>query len=291
MFTAITVLTLALTGAVSTTRRGSILTCFVITYCVTSVIGGYISTKLYIQMNGKAWSRCVFLAAFLFPLPVSMVFAWANSVAIAHGSISALPFTTILTISFLYAFICLPLTLIGGLLAKRYAKKDMEAPVRTTKVAREIPTEIPFYANRISMMILAGFLPFTAIYVELYYVFKCMWGHQLYTMFGVLFCAFALMIIVTSFITVALLYFQLSREDHRWWWRSFVNAGMGGVYLYAYSFYFYFFDSGMTGFLQTSFYFGYMTIISFAMFLILGSTGFRLSLAFVKYIYSRVKCD
>jgi hypothetical protein len=117
------------------------------------------------------------------------------------------------------------------------------------------------------------------------------WGHQLYTMFGVLFCAFALVLIVTSFITVALLYFQLSREDHRWWWATFINAGMGGVYLYAYSFYFYFYESGMTGFLQASFYFGYMAIISFAMFLILGSTGFRLSLMFVKYIYSRVKCD
>jgi hypothetical protein len=289
--TSMTVLTLALTGFVSTTRRGSILTCFVIVYCLTSIIGGYISTKLYFQMNGKAWARCVFLSALLFPLPVAIVFSWANSVAMAHGSISALPFTTIVTIGFLYAFVSLPLTMLGGLFAKQYAKKDMEAPVRTTKVAREIPTELPFYTNRFFRMLLAGNLPFTAIYVELHYVFKCVWGHQLYTMFGVLFCAFALVLIVTSFITVALLYFQLSREDHRWWWATFINAGMGGVYLYVYSFYFYFYESGMTGFLQASFYFGYMAIISFAMFLILGSTGFRLSLMFVKYIYSRVKCD
>jgi len=289
--TAFTVLGLALTGGVSTTRRGSILACGVITYSFTSIIGGYLSTRLFFQMNGKMWARCVLLTALLFPFPVAVVFAWANSVAMAHGSISALPISTIFTISCLYVFICLPLTLLGGILAKQYAKKDLDAPTRTTKVAREIPTETPFYSNRLSMMLISGFLPFTAIYVELHYIFTSLWGHQVYTMFGVLFCAFTLLVIVTSAITVSLLYFQLSREDHRWWWSTFTNGGMVGVFLFGYSFYFYFFNSGMSGFLQASFYFGYMTIISFAVFLMLGSSAFRLSLLFIKYIYSRVKCE
>lgn len=291
MTTCFIILLLALSGRVSTTRRGSILACAVITYTLTSIVGGYISTKLYFQMNGKAWARTVVVSAILFPAPVTAVFAWANSVAMAHGSISALPFGTIVTIICLYALVCLPLTLLGGLLAKQYAKKDLEAPTRTTKVAREIPSEIPVYSNRYTFMAVAGFLPFTAIYVELHYVFTSMWGHQVYTMFGVLFCAFCLLVIVTSAITVSLIYFQLSREDHRWWWSAFINGGMIGLFIYGYSFYFYFFNSGMTGFLQASFYFGYMSILSFAIFLMLGSAGFRLSLMFVKYIYGRVKCD
>jgi len=289
--TTFAVLMLAVTGRVSTTRRGSILACAVIMYSLTSVIGGYTSTKLYFQMNGKAWARCVLLTALIFPAPVTTVFAWANSVAMAHGSISALPIGTIFTIGSLYAFVCVPLTLLGGIFAKQYAKKDMEAPTRTTKVAREIPTEFPLHTSRFSMTMIAGFLPFTAIYVELHYIFTSMWGHQIYTMFHVLICAFVLLVIVTSAITVALLYFQLSREDHRWWWSTFTNGGMIGFFLYAYSFYFYFCTSGMSGFLQASFYFGYMAIVSFAVFLMLGSAGFSVSLAFVKYIYSRVKCD
>ena len=291
LLTVFIVLILALTGKVSTTRRGSILACTVINYALTSVVGGYVSTRLYFQMNGKAWARCVIVSALLFPLPTTIVFAWANSVAMAHGSISALPIGTILSMLCLYGFISLPSTLLGGILAKQYGKKDMEAPTRTTKVAREIPTEGPMYSNRFNFMLIAGFLPFTAIYVELHYTFTSMWGHQLYTMFGVLFCAFVLLVIVTSAITISLIYFQLSREDHRWWWSAFINGGMIGVFIYAYSFYFYFYHSGMSGFLQTSFYFGYMAIISFAIFLMLGSTGFHFSLMFVKYIYSRVKCD
>jgi len=176
-------------------------------------------------------------------------------------------------------------------MAKNYASSDFNAPTRTTKVAREIPTEIPWYRGRAFQVLIAGFLPFSAIYIELHYIFASMWGHQIYTLFGILFLAFVLLVTVTSFITVALLYFQLAREDHRWWWATYFNGGMTGLFIYLYSFYFYFRRSGMSGVLQGSFYFGYMAIVSFAFFLMLGSAGFQFSLVFVKYIYSRIKSD
>lgn len=284
-------LCLALTGMISTTRRGSILAGVVVLYCLTSVVAGYTSVRLYRQMNEKNWVRCILITAALFPSPVVAVFMWVNSVAIAHGSTSALPFTTILTVTALYIFLAFPLTVFGGIMAKNYSSPDFNAPTRTTKVAREIPTEIPWYRSRPFQVLIAGFLPFSAIYIELHYIFASMWGHQIYTLFGILLLAFILLVIVTSFITVALLYFQLAREDHRWWWASYINGGMTGLFIYAYSFYYYFHRSGMNGVLQTSFYFGYMAIISFAFFLMLGSAGFQFSLVFVKYIYSRVKCD
>merc|ERR1719223_1037983 len=291
MITTLLILLLALSGVISTTKKGSILAATFVIYSLMSAVGGYSSTKLFFQMNGKTWARCVLLTALLFPLPVVLVFSWVNSVAILHGSTSALPFGAIVTLAGLYGFISVPLTLVGGIMAKNYAPKDMQAPTRTTKVAREIPTEVPWFKGRATQMLIAGFLPFSAIYIELHYIFASMWGHQIYTLFGILLCAFVLLVIVTSSITVSLLYFQLSREDHRWWWATFINGGMIGFFIYAYSFYFYFHRSGMSGLLQSTFYFGYMAIISFAFFLMLGSAGFQFSLVFVKYIYGRVKCD
>ena len=282
---------LALTSTISTNRRGSILSGLVILYCLTCGIGSFVSTRLYFQMNGKAWVRCVLFTAALFPAPVAVVFMWVNTIALAHGSTSALPFSTLFTIAAIYALIAFPLAVTGGILAKNYASHDFNAPTRTTKVAREIPTEVPWYRSRPFQMVISGFLPFSAIYIELHYIFASMWGHQIYTLFGILFFAFTLLIIVTSFISVALLYFQLAREDHRWWWSTFINAGMTGIFIYAYSFFYYFHRSGMTGVLQSSFYFGYMSIVSFAFFLMLGSAGFHTSLLFVKHIYARVKCD
>jgi len=263
----------------------------VVLYCLTSVVGGYTSIRLYRQMNGRDWVRCTLLQAGLFPAPVVTVFLWVNTVALFHGSTSALPFTAILTVTALYLLVSLPTTVFGAILAKNHANPDFCAPTRTTKVAREIPSEVTWYRGRSFQVLIAGFLPFSAIYIELHYIFASMWGHQIYTLFGILLIAFCLLVTVTSFITVALLYFQLAREDHRWWWASYINGGMTGLFIYIYSFFYYFHRSGMSGMLQSSFYFGYMAVISFAFFLMLGSAGFQFSLVFVKYIYSRIKCD
>ena len=43
---------------------------------------------------------------------------------------------------------------------------------------------------------MAGFLPFSAIYIELHYIFASLWGHKIYTLFGILFLAFIMLIIV-----------------------------------------------------------------------------------------------
>lgn len=284
-------LCLALTGIISTTRRGSILAGCVVLYCLTSFIGGYTAVRLFRQMKQTNWVQCIITTALLFPAPCTFVFLWVNSIALAHGSTSALPVTAILTVTALFIFIAFPLTVFGGIVAKNYSSADFAAPTRTSKVPREIPTEFPWYRSRPFQVVIAGFLPFSAIYIELHYIFASMWGHQIYTLFGILLLAFLLLVVVTSFISVALLYFQLAREDHRWWWAAYVNGGMTGVFIYAYSFYYYFHRSGMSGVLQSSFYFGYMLIMSFGFFLMLGSAGFQFSLIFVKYIYSRVKCD
>jgi hypothetical protein len=242
-------------------------------------------------MTGKNWVRCVLITALLFPAPVVAVFVWVNTVAITRGSTSALPFTAILTITELYIFISFPLTVVGGILAKNYANAEFNAPTRTTSVAHEIPKEIPWYQGRVPQGLIAGFLPFSVIYVELHYVLASMWGHKINPFFGILLLVFILLLIATSFNTVALLYYQLAREDHRWWWATYINGGMTGVFIYFYSFHYFFHRSQMGGMLQGSFYFGYMAVISFAFFLMLGSVGFQSSLVFVKYIYSRVKCE
>ena len=80
---------------------------------------------------------------------------------------------------------------------------------------------------------MTGFLPFSAISIELHYIFASVWGHKVYTLYGILFLAFGLLTLVTSFITIALTYFQLAAEDHRWWWRSFLSGGMVGAFIYA----------------------------------------------------------
>lgn len=164
--------------------------------------------------------RNVLLTGGLFCGPLFMTFCILNTIAIAYSSTAALPFGTIVVIVLIWTLVTSPL-LVFGAIAGKSSRIEFQAPCRTTKYPREIP-ELRWYRNTIPQMAMAGFLPFSAIYIELYYIFASVWGHKIYTIYSILFIVFIILLIVTAFATVALTYFQLAAEDHEWWWRYFL---------------------------------------------------------------------
>jgi len=274
-------------------NRGAMYTAAVVLYALTAGTAGFVSAHLYCRLAGQSgrWAATLVLSATLFPVPLFLMFIFVNTVAISYDSQAALPFGSIMVILAIWLLVTLPLNVIGGILGRNAAKgRDFGAPCRTNKIAREIPPVV-WYRQGPTQVFMAGFLPFSAIYIELHYIFASVWGHKLYTLYGILLIAFLLLVIVTAFITVALTYFQLALEDHRWWWRSLLCGGSTGLFIYAYCFFYYFGRSGMFGFLQTSFFFGYMLIASYAAFIMLGTVGWASSLLFVRRIYRAIKCD
>ena len=87
------------------------------------------------------------------------------------------------------------------------------------------------------------------------------------------------------------LWFQLDDIDVFVFHRSFLCGGSTGLFIYGYCLYYYYARSDMSGFMQTSFFFGYMACICYGFFLMLGSVGFRASLLFVRHIYRSIKCE
>jgi transmembrane 9 superfamily member 3 len=138
---------------------------------------------------------------------------------------------------------------------------------------------------------LGGFLPFSAIYIELYYIFETFWGHHTYGLYGILFLVFLIVLVVTACIVVTLTYFQLSCEDHRWWWRSFISGGSTGFFVFAYCGYYFVFQSPMSGVLQAVKYASFSLVSCYFFFIMLGSVGFYSSLIFVRGIYGTLKID
>lgn len=284
----IILLTMAVAGTFSLARRGSIVAACIILYVLVAFVGGYMSGRLYKQLRGSTWVWNVMLNLAVVPVPLIATFTVLNSTAVAKSSAAALPFSTIFAVVMLFLLVAFPLTVLGGIAG--HNSREFEPPCRTSKVPRQIP-DVPFYRSAPAQLFMAGFLPFSAISIELHYIFASVWGHKVYTLYGILFLAFGLLTVVTSFIVIALTYFQLAAEDHRWWWRSFLSGGMVGVFIYAYCFFYYFNHSGMSGLLQTAFYFLYMANVAFAFFLMMGSIGFYSAFAFVRYIYSSIKTD
>ncbi|XP_064972217.1 transmembrane 9 superfamily member 2 [Musa acuminata AAA Group] len=280
---------LALVGVFYPYNRGALFTALVVIYALTSGIAGYTATSFYMQLEGTNWVRNLLLTGCLFCGPLFLTFCFLNTVAIVYSATAALPFGTILVILLIWALVTSPLLVLGGIAGKN-SQTEFHAPCRTTKYPREIP-QLPWYRSAIPQMMMAGFLPFSAIYIELYYIFASVWGHKIYTIYSILFIVFIILIIVTAFITVALTYFQLAAEDHEWWWRSVLCGGSTGIFIFFYCIYYYQARSDMSGFMQTSFFFGYMTCICYGFFLMLGTVGFRASLLFVRHIYQSIKCE
>ena len=217
------------------------------------------------------------------------MFAFLNTIAIWNDSSAALPFGTILIILGLFVFVTLPLTLIGGIGGKN-SSTPFQAPCRTNRIPREIPLH-PSSQYPIVHVLLSGVLPFTAVYTEVHHIFAAIWGHQIYTLFGILLLALSMLVVVTAIVTITFTYFQLSAEDHRWWWRSYCSGGITGVFIFGYSGFYYLQSSEMFGFFQTAFFFGYSGMMAYCFFIMLGFVGFQSSLWFVRKIYQTIKVD
>lgn len=280
-------LLLASTGIVSPSDPGgSAYTAAVLLYSLTSVIAGLVSSYFYSQMEGAKWAWCVVVTSLLFTLPCFVLGLFLNIVASAYEATGALSLSAVLLIVTLWLFIGFPLTLVGSI-AGRHLASPFEAPTRTNHHARAIPAA-PWYRRSPVVMLFAGLLPFSAIYIELYFIYYSVWGHHHYTLFGLLFLVFIILVTVTACVTISLTYFQLAMEDHKWWWRAFFNGASAGLFIYGYSIY-YFFSSQMTGFLQASFFFIRMFLLSYVFWIMLGTVGVLASLKFIKQIYSNIK--
>ncbi|CAK7327942.1 unnamed protein product [Dovyalis caffra] len=208
---------LAVVGVFYRYNRGALLTALIVIYALTSGIAGYTATYFYSKLGGTNWFRNLLLTGCLFCGPLFLTFCFLNTVAVAYTAAAALPLGTIFVIVLIWTLVSYPLLILGGIVGKN-SKAEFQAPCRTTEYPREIPP-LRWYRRTITQMAMAGFLPFSVICTELYYIFASVWNYRSYTGYGFLFIVFIILLMVTGFITVGLTHFQLAAEDHKWWWR------------------------------------------------------------------------
>ncbi|XP_030254629.1 transmembrane 9 superfamily member 1-like isoform X1 [Sparus aurata] len=283
------IILMALLGMFNVHRHGAINSAAIVLYALTSCVSGYVSCSFYTQINGQRWVWNIILTSSLFSAPLFLTWSVVNSIHWWSGSTQALPATTVLLLLGAWVLVGFPLTVIGGIVGKNRAG-SFQAPCRTRNIARQIPTQ-PWYKHTAVHMAIGGFLPFSAISVELYYIFATVWGREHYTLYGILLCVFAILLSVGACISVALTYFLLSGEDYRWWWRSVLSTGSTGLFIFVYSVFYYRNRSSMSGLVQSTEFFGYSLLTAMVFTLMLGSVSFWASLAFIRYIYRSLKMD
>uniref|UniRef100_A0A8D0CJ43 Transmembrane 9 superfamily member n=1 Tax=Scleropages formosus TaxID=113540 RepID=A0A8D0CJ43_SCLFO len=283
------IIIMALLGMFNVHRHGAINSAAIALYALTSCVSGYCSCRFYTQIQGKRWVWNIILTSSLFSAPLFLTWSVVNSVHWWSGSTQALPATTVLLLLAVWALVGFPLAVIGGIVGKNGAE-SFQAPCRTRNIARQIPPQ-PWYKHTAVHMAIGGFLPFSAISVELYYIFATVWGRESYTLYGILLCVFAILLSVGACISVALTYFLLSGEDYRWWWRSVLSTASTGLFIFIYSVFYYRNRSSMSGIVQSVEFFGYSLLTALVFSFMLGTVSFWASLTFIRYIYRSIKMD
>lgn len=278
----------AMLGFLSPSNRGGLMTAMVLLWVFMGLFAGYSSARMYKMFKGTEWKKNTLKTAFMFPGTIFCIFFILNALIWGEKSSGAVPFGTMFALVFLWFGISVPLVFVGSYFG--FKKPAIEDPVKTNKIPRQIP-EQAWYMQPIFSILIGGILPFGAVFIELFFILTSIWLNQFYYIFGFLFIVFIILLVTCAEITIVLCYFQLCSEDYHWWWRAYLTSGSSALYLFLYAIFYFFTKLEITKLVSGILYFGYMTIISYAFFVLTGTIGFYACFWFVRKIYSSVKID
>lgn len=253
--------------------RGTVVSASIICYMLTSVVAGYSSGGYYMRREGKSWIKTMFLTATLFPTTIGVSAFVLNFGAKYYDAQSFIPFGTMVILVALWIFISVPLTVVGTIFGRHWNGAP-DVPCRISLVPRHLPDK-PWYMSPTVVACAGGLLPFASIFIEIYFLFTSFWHYKYYYVYGFLLMTYVILLLVTSCVTIVTAYFMLNTEDYRWQWMAFFSGASTAVYVYLYSIYYYYTRTQMSGFLQTSFYFGYVGMFCLGLGILCGTFDIR----------------
>jgi len=264
------------------------MTAFVVLFVLMGIPAGYVGARLHKMFGLEGWKRNATRIAFFFPGVAFGVFFVLDLFMWYMQSTGAVPFGTLFALICLWLGISLPLTMIGSYAGSRKAR--IEPPVRVNHLARAIP-ESPWFLSKQVTILGGGVVPFGATFMELFFVMSSIWEHQFYYMFGILTLVFFVLIITCAEVSIFVTYHQLANENYHWWWTAFLSSGSFALYFFGYAIYYFMTQLQIDQFVSTLLFFGYMSLVCFAFFVLTGTIGFLATLLFVRKIYATIKID
>lgn len=188
----------------------------ILLYVLICCIFGYVFSYFYWQIGGECWVwNIIFIISFFF---VFFFLMWSvvNLVYWVNGLIQVLLVIIILLFLMVWLLVGFFFIVIGGIFGKNNVSFfDVFCCIKN--IVWEILFQF-WYKFIVIYMMVGGFLFFSVIFVELYYIFVIVWGWEQYILYGIFFFVFVILLSVGVCIFIVFIYFQLFGEDYCWWW-------------------------------------------------------------------------
>ena len=268
-------------------RRGNLLNQMVICFCFMSIFGGYISSYVYKNNEGKEWLKNSLATSILFPGISLKILIIVRFLFTLEKSSIGFKISEIALLVLLWICISTPLTLIGSFLALKRRKIRLPCKINI------LPTSIgekPWYLKLKYSIWVTGLIPFSTILIEFIYLLSYMWRYQVYYLASFLTLSIIILVILSSEISIIFVYLNLCKGDYNWWWKSFFVSASPSLYIFILSIY-YFLFLNITRFTAIIVYFLIMGFFSIVVGLVCGSCGVIFTFVFLYFIYSKIKVD
>ncbi|KAG1662997.1 hypothetical protein FOA52_000568 [Chlamydomonas sp. UWO 241] len=289
--TAISLL-LATLGFLSPAARGALLTTSMVLYVWLAFVAGFAAVLTWgmVERSYNGWPTVCARTSVTAPGIVMAIFTLLNMVIHHTGTTGAVPVGMYFALVLVWFAVSIPLAFVGGYAALRVPIPDL--PMKTNQIPRHVPPP-PVGTHPWVLFFAAGLLPFTTIFIELYFAMTSIWLGYFYYLFGFMFLVGLLATFVTAEISVLCTYTQLCTEDYHWWWSSFHRGGSVAMYtgLYALMFLFASLPPTVHGALPAFIYLCYMAIVLVCAYFAMGTVGFLASYGFVYYVFKALKSD
>ena len=106
---------------------------------------------------------------------------------------------------------------VGGITGYYFTPKD-QAPCATGRIQRHI-SEQSWFLKTTGQMFFGGLLPFSVIFSQMDDIYAILWNKKICGGFQIMSTSFLAVILVTICLALGLTRYQLSKQDHEWWWR------------------------------------------------------------------------